>query len=520
MSSSSFHQDTTFFNKRGFSSSNHDVEILVANLLAATRRTTEEREVTCPHNICFYYAAKHELIVVVHSILFDVDMLSHKTWPLVCLFAAAHARVAVDAFAIPLPTRTPHSILLQRRRSVSQRRISPTEDDDSGSHSDFSVSSNAGDFASSRAQRRQVLQSALLGLGGAAGLTSNGSNGQPLSANAATPTTATGLIADLPMIRVKIPNNGLGNDYIAISLCVPGQTKPVDFILDTGLTLELMSPHLRQQLGLTSQSTSLRGLAAGGASSAADLVAFRPQLCDNGSGGVALPELHASVLDFPQEHIDPQHDPIEGMLGQEFLSRFDVDLDFGAGRVRLYRPGTAPKDGLVVIPATVINETGLLGIRLTGAKGGQPILAFIDCGSTFSAVNWQGAAYLGMPPKDDSVYRQGPFILAVGIDGRPMQLPTVSSGLSFAGNAQVDAQGRLVGFEMPPSNWKPWKPIKLAVGDLPVFPQVLGDGTRPYTGPAALIGLDVLSQRRRCIIESAGDRSDKTRVRNIFVSPS
>jgi hypothetical protein len=320
------------------------------------------------------------------------------------------------------------------------------------------------------------------------------------------------------MIRVSIPTNGLGKAYVAIPLCLPGQEKPVEFMLDTGLTLELMTPHLRDKLGLSSQASKLRGLAAGGKSSASDMVTFRPELCSyrGSKPGLVLPELHATVTDFPQEHIDPKH-AIEGMLGQEFLSRFDVDLDFPAGRVRLYRPGTANKAGFVPIPAVVINETGLLGIRLSAGAGNQPILAFIDCGSTFSAVNWQAAAFLGLPPKTDPTYRKGRTIYAVGIDGRPLQLPTIPASLSFAGDAQLDTQGRVAGFESPPTHWKPWKSVHVAVGDLPVFPEVLGDGVHPYTGPAGLIGLDILGQRR-CIIESAGD--SRTRMRRIFVSPS
>lgn len=363
-----------------------------------------------------------------------------------------------------------------------------------------------------RGSRRNVLQSALLATVGAG------------TANAATSTATTGLLADLPMIRLKIPGSGLGKDYVAVQVCLPGQeNKPVEFMLDTGLTLELVTPHLKSQLGLKSQKSGLTALAAGGVNAgAADLVTVTgASICDPASQQlVPLSDMHASVQDFPQEHIDPKHDPVEGMLGQEILSQYDVDLDFPAGRVRLYKPGTAAASaakGLVEIPAIVINETGLLGFRLRSGEN-QPILAFIDCGSTFSAVNWKAAAFLGLPTnRNDPAYRKGPGIMAVGIDGRPLQLPTIQKSLTFAGEAKTDNQGQLAGFESAPSNWKPWKPVFLAVGDLPVFPQVLGDGVHPYTGPAALIGLDVLAQRR-VIIESAGQA--RTRRRRLFVSPS
>mmetsp|Transcript_12029 Transcript_12029/g.17630 ORF Transcript_12029/g.17630 Transcript_12029/m.17630 type:complete len:91 (-) Transcript_12029:77-349(-) len=71
-------------------------------------------------------------------------------------------------------------------------------------------------------------------------------------------------------------------------------------------------------------------------------------------------------------------------------------------------------------------------------------------------------------------------------------------------------------FYPPPSNWKPWKAAQAGIGDLPVFSQALGDGRTPFSGPAALIGLDVLAQRR-LIFETA---SNSGRKRSVFVSSS
>lgn len=57
--------------------------------------------------------------------------------------------------------------------------------------------------------------------------------------------------------------------------------------------------------------------------------------------------------------------------------------------------------------------------------------------------------------------------------------------------------------------------LQAAVGDLPVFSQLLGDGRTPFTGPAAIVGLDVLSQRRVVIGAGEGKRG---RARQLFVS--
>jgi hypothetical protein len=198
------------------------------------------------------------------------------------------------------------------------------------------------------------------------------------------------------------------------------------------------------------------------------------------------------------------------------LQLFDVDFDFPKNRLRFYQPGTADTSGLVEIPAVVINESLLIGIRVTTPEGNtQPILGFLDCGSSFSCVNWEAAKALGLPPKNDPTYRKGPAITAVGIDGRPLLLPTIKKQLSYAGNPIVDPKsGRPVGFESPPAGWKPWDPVQLCVGDIPVFSQILGDGVTPYKGPAALIGLDILAQRR--VILEAG--TGNTRARKVAVS--
>ena len=213
---------------------------------------------------------------------------------------------------------------------------------------------------------------------------------------------------------------------------------------------------------------------------------------------------------------------VEGMLGMELLSQFDVDFDFPNQRVRFWKPGTAPTNGLVEIPAVVINETGLIGIRVTLSSGNQqqqqPILGFLDCGSTFSCLNWKAAQTLGLPPKGDAVYQKAPSVQAIGVDGRPLLLPILQSQkqLSFVGNAQVDsASGIATGFDRPPAEWKPWDSVPLAIGDIPAFSSALGDGRTPYQGPAALIGLDILGQRRFLLQAGTGN----SRLRRVFVAP-
>lgn len=350
-------------------------------------------------------------------------------------------------------------------------------------------------------------------------------------ASAAGSSSTGGLLADLPMVRLKLPRGGFGREYVALKLRIDGKG-PYEFMVDSGLTTELITPHLTNILGRTVDSKSrLSGLAAGGSTVSNPLIQLEGvSLCcgnfaasgdaddSSGDGGLPLPPLTAVITDFPQEHIDPAHDPVEGMIGMELLEMFDVDLDFPNNRIRFWKPGTADASGLVEIPAVVINESLLIGIRVTSAgRGGQqPFLGFLDCGSTFSCVNWKAANLLGLPPKNDPLYDMGPAVAALGVDGRPLTLPTTKARLDFLGDAIIDSNGRPVGFEPPPKQWNAWDPVQLAIGDIPVFSDILGDGKTPYQGPAALIGLDILSQRR--VILEAG--TGRTRARKVAVSPS
>ena len=320
-------------------------------------------------------------------------------------------------------------------------------------------------------------------------------------------------------------------EYVALQLKI-NDKGPFNFMVDTGLTTEMITPHLEHILGIQETEMKISGLGTGGASLRTLVPLKGVSLCcgtfaDKNQQELNLPgDLAAVVVDFPQKHMDPAHD-VEGMLGMEALSLFDVDLDFPAGRIRFWKPGTAAKNaaqkaGMVEIPAVVINESGLYGIRVVNAvpsspslqQGQQPVLGLIDCGSAFSAVNWAAAGYLGLPTKSDwkKQYANAPAVSALGIDGRPIMLPTRKTQLSFVGDAREDPSTGVLSFEAPPSNWKQWDPVQLAVGDLPVFRDLLGDGKTPFLGPASLIGLDILSQRR-VILETGG-----TRQRRLWVS--
>ena len=133
-------------------------------------------------------------------------------------------------------------------------------------------------------------------------------------------------MADLPMIRLHLPGAGVGRDYIAIQLKVENEG-PFDFMIDSGLTTELITPHLQQSLGIGDKKSNaplIQGLGAGGSTQGGQLVKldtaslYGGRFPNKGQTELNLPPLYAIVTDFPQAHIDPNHN-VEGMLGMEML---------------------------------------------------------------------------------------------------------------------------------------------------------------------------------------------------------
>jgi len=164
-----------------------------------------------------------------------------------------------------------------------------------------------------------------------------------------------------------------------------------------------------------------------------------------------------------------------------------------------------------------LNESRLEGIRVRSIspeqKNDQPMLGIIDCGASFSTINLAAAQLLGLDVTSLRQEKGTQSVVGIGIDGRKLIMPTTSVQLTFAGNPMKDSSGK-VGFEGPPQNFVPWDPVSVAVGDLPVFSQLLGDGKNPLRVPTVLIGLDILSQRQ-IVLETGMGRS-----RRIFVSAS
>ena len=132
---------------------------------------------------------------------------------------------------------------------------------------------------------------------------------------------------------VGMPGNPRAG-YVLVTLDLPGDAGFVDFLIDTGATAALISPALRELLGAhATDGAAIRGLGSMG-----ETVRQKTTVTDVAVGGVPLKgDLNCVVTDLSATGLPSV---VGGMLGLEFLSRFETEFDFANKTLAFHAPGT------------------------------------------------------------------------------------------------------------------------------------------------------------------------------------
>lgn len=195
------------------------------------------------------------------------------------------------------------------------------------------------------------------------------------------------------------------------------------FLLDTGADRTVLSAAAARDMGLARDpwvSTGIRGV--GGVTERTANVMLRSFTLS----GVALRRRGVSPsLSFAVAPLDlgqASGAPVAGLLGADYLSVFDLDLDLPAGRLVLYTTegcaaAAIPWDvASVAVPLGRPTPTALLApVRI----GSSTLLAQLDTGASLSLVSVRGAARLGLT--SDLLARDAPGS-ARGIGRVPLAL--------------------------------------------------------------------------------------------------
>jgi predicted aspartyl protease len=261
----------------------------------------------------------------------------------------------------------------------------------------------------------------------------------------------------------EVPLKMMGS-YAVLPVSVAG-SEPLLFILDTAAGGSVISPATRAALAIDeSQARFDTIVGAGGRSEmeSVPLAALRV-------GDFTVEDLRAVVIDLSKFQRSPST-PYAGILGQDFLKRFDVEIDLPAERLRLHR-NTNQRPSFDAGPPvrSLSEEVGWL--VFDAMLEGRPVRALLDSGAPRTIVNWHAARAIGLSENSARV--------------RKRDRPTGGLGAHEAATFDLDASALIVGSaDFGPS------PVRIA--DLDVF-TALGMGEKR----GMIAGVDLL---RRCAI--------------------
>jgi hypothetical protein len=196
--------------------------------------------------------------------------------------------------------------------------------------------------------------------------------------------------------RSSVPVEAInGNILVTVDV----NDTPATFILDTGAERTLMGEDVVRQLGLERDSwvaSAVRGIAG---------IEERPNALPRSLrlGHTALrrrtlaEDTSVTVGPLPMNEIAGR--PVAGLLGRDFLSPFDLDLDLPHHRLTLYDvhdcgAGFVPwKTPYASIPASTPIGAALV---VTVKVDGRPLRALVDSGASASLVTAAGMFRLGL----------------------------------------------------------------------------------------------------------------------------
>jgi len=201
-------------------------------------------------------------------------------------------------------------------------------------------------------------------------------------------------------------------DHGTVSVPASIEDKPVTLMVDTGAEASLVTPSAMAALRLQTdrrRRTTIR--TAGGA-----IATQNALLRSFAIGGLEMLDRSVAVGPLPGS----QGAALQGLIGADWLTDFDVELDLPNRRIGLYRvegcgPDHAPWPGPTVsLPARIVGR-GL--VVLSAELDGQPVSALLDSGANSSILSSAAATRIGVAA---AALARDPTGQSVGIDGSAM----------------------------------------------------------------------------------------------------
>ncbi len=137
---------------------------------------------------------------------------------------------------------------------------------------------------------------------------------------------------------------------------VPGKTRSLNFLLDSGAGVSVIDLEQARALGMRIHDPeSVQGISG-------RAVAYRVDGFQAKSGGVVLPK---SVLAINLQAISQRcHQRVDGILGMDFFRGRIVQIDFAARRVRLVERDSQDLADCEILPIRICNDAFCVPVRV------------------------------------------------------------------------------------------------------------------------------------------------------------
>jgi predicted aspartyl protease len=303
-----------------------------------------------------------------------------------------------------------------------------------------------------------------------------------------------------------------------------GTSEVLYFMVDTGLTGTLLTPEANEYLMPLPMQNTVEGLAGVGNLQAQLVFLDRIKL----AGQIPVRPTLAAIVDFFQANMGRKRGiEIAGLVGMEFLEQYDLDIDPANERITIYdaqEPPVVAKDATVIQGCELPGS--LIGAMLRGYKWpaedaaedaprdpAPPILGIIDTGATYTIINWEAAKALGIY-EDDPWLESAKKVNMMGVEGKKQNMPIIRMSMDICGFTEApapvpygaededeDSKGWLMsGMEVDESACIKFKEEAIVgIGNINFENLMRRQDEGPYKGPAAIIGQDLLMQKRYLI---------------------
>ncbi|WP_404400983.1 retroviral-like aspartic protease family protein [Idiomarina seosinensis] len=261
---------------------------------------------------------------------------------------------------------------------------------------------------------------------------------------------------------VRLPISYL-EERILVPIQIEGAGKHY-FILDTAAGKSVISSSLRDKLSLAAADIDQLEVQGATGSIVMEVVTLRGLKLAH----LAVDDVNAVVADVSafREYNGRQ---VEGILGVDVLSRFDVAIDVPGAALTLFQSPASYSD-LGVSELGLDFHAGIQPgfVQFNVMLDGQPVAAVLDSAARVGTLNWRSASLAGLSTESNEVaIKEGG---SRGIDGRGTESYTAAVSNLCIGSRCYPA-------------------MNVKIADLPVF-EVLGIAD----GPAMLVGAAFIAE--------------------------